>query len=72
MTVNGDEVVFAEGIYTDDGIRDLDFSGKLITILSKNGPNQAPQAVFSIKRKKIMKRAQDMRKFGVYKVRPFL
>ena len=36
------------------------------------GPDEAPQAVFSSQRKKISKRAQDRRKCGVSKVRPYL
>ncbi|MEE9128819.1 MAG: right-handed parallel beta-helix repeat-containing protein [Phycisphaerales bacterium] len=37
--VNGDEVVVADGIYTGDGNRDIDFNGKLITVRSANGPD---------------------------------
>ena len=37
--MNGDEVVVADGIYTGDGNRDLDFGGKLITVRSANGPD---------------------------------
>jgi hypothetical protein len=35
--VNGDEVVVADGTYTADGNRDLDFGGKEITVRSENG-----------------------------------
>jgi parallel beta-helix repeat protein/predicted outer membrane repeat protein len=34
----GDTVLVAEGIYTGDGNRDIDFSGKAIVVMSKNGP----------------------------------
>jgi hypothetical protein len=36
--VNGDEVVLADGTYTGDGNRDIDFLGKAITVRSENGP----------------------------------
>ena len=36
--VDGDEVVVADGTYTGDGNRDMDFSGKAITVRSENGP----------------------------------
>lgn len=36
---NGDTVVVAYGTYTGDGNRDIDFSGKSITVCSENGPN---------------------------------
>ena len=35
--VNGDEVIVADGIYTGEGNRDIDFGGKLITVRSENG-----------------------------------
>ena len=36
--VDGDEVVVADGVYTGNGNRDLDFKGKAITVRSENGP----------------------------------
>jgi parallel beta-helix repeat protein/predicted outer membrane repeat protein len=36
--VDGDEVVIADGTYTGDGNRDIDFLGKAITVRSENGP----------------------------------
>ncbi len=35
----GDEVIVADGTYTGDGNRDLDFGGKAITVQSENGPD---------------------------------
>ena len=35
--VDGDEVVVADGIYTGEGNRDLDFGGRLITVRSESG-----------------------------------
>ena len=35
---NGDWVIVANGIYTGDGNRDIDFKGKAITVRSQNGP----------------------------------
>ena len=35
--VGGDEVVVADGTYTGDGNRDIDFLGKAITVRSENG-----------------------------------
>ena len=35
---NGDWVIVADGIYTGDGNRDIDFRGKAITVCSQNGP----------------------------------
>ncbi len=35
---NGDTVLVADGIYTGDGNRDIDFHGKAITVKSENGP----------------------------------
>lgn len=35
---DGDTVVIADGIYTGNGNRDIDFLGKAITVSSKNGP----------------------------------
>ena len=37
--VNGDEVIVADGVYTGDGNRDINFAGKLITVRSENGPD---------------------------------
>ncbi|MHC4343407.1 MAG: LamG-like jellyroll fold domain-containing protein [Planctomycetota bacterium] len=34
----GDTVLIADGIYTGDGNRDIDFKGKAITVRSENGP----------------------------------
>ncbi|MCH8823854.1 MAG: hypothetical protein IH984_10140 [Planctomycetes bacterium] len=36
--INGDEVVVADGIYAGAENRNLDFTGKLITVRSENGP----------------------------------
>jgi hypothetical protein len=36
--VEGDVIVIADGIYTGDGNRDIDFLGKAITVRSENGP----------------------------------
>ena len=36
-SVNGDEVVVADGTYTGIGNRDIDFKGKAITVRSQNG-----------------------------------
>ena len=35
---DGDAVVVADGTYTGDGNRDIDFHGKAITVKSQNGP----------------------------------
>jgi hypothetical protein len=35
---NGDTVLVADGIYTGNGNRDIDFLGKAITVKSENGP----------------------------------
>jgi hypothetical protein len=35
---DGDVVLIADGIYTGDGNRDIDFKGKAITVRSQNGP----------------------------------
>jgi len=35
---DGDTVMVADGIYTGDGNRDIDFNGKAITVSSENGP----------------------------------
>jgi parallel beta-helix repeat protein len=35
---DGDTVIVADGIYTGDGNRDIDFKGKAITVRSENGP----------------------------------
>ncbi len=39
-SVDGDEVVVADGVYTGPGNRDVDFAGKLITVRSANGPQK--------------------------------
>ncbi|MDH4203561.1 MAG: DUF5123 domain-containing protein [Phycisphaerae bacterium] len=36
--VNGDTVLVADGVYTGDGNRDINFLGKAITVKSQNGP----------------------------------
>mgnify|MGYP000942777456 CR=1 FL=1 len=36
--VDGDTVLVADGTYTGDGNRDIDFEGKAITVASENGP----------------------------------
>ena len=36
---DGDIVLVADGIYTGDGNRDIDFGGKAITVKSENGPD---------------------------------
>jgi len=36
--VDGDTVLVAEGTYKGDGNRDIDFTGKALTLLSENGP----------------------------------
>ncbi|MDH4241776.1 MAG: hypothetical protein OEW48_19620, partial [Phycisphaerae bacterium] len=35
---DGDTIIVADGIYTGDGNRDIDFLGKAITLRSENGP----------------------------------
>jgi len=35
---DGDTVLVADGTYTGDGNRDIDFHGKAITVKSQNGP----------------------------------
>lgn len=37
---NGDTVLVADGTYTGDGNRDLDFNGKSLTVTSQNGPTK--------------------------------
>ena len=37
--VDGDTVLVADGIYTGDGNRDIDFLGKAIVVMSENGPD---------------------------------
>lgn len=37
-SVDGDEVVIADGVYTGEGNRNLDFGGRAITVRSENGP----------------------------------
>ena len=39
--VGGDTVLVADGTYTGDGNKNLDFNGKAITVISGNGPNNA-------------------------------
>jgi parallel beta-helix repeat protein len=36
---DGDTILVADGIYTGDGNRDIDFGGRAITVSSENGPN---------------------------------
>jgi parallel beta-helix repeat protein/predicted outer membrane repeat protein len=36
---DGDEVIVADGVYTGNGNRDIDFLGKAITVRSESGPN---------------------------------
>jgi parallel beta-helix repeat protein len=36
--VDGDTVLVADGTYTGDGNKNLDFNGKAITVISENGP----------------------------------
>jgi hypothetical protein len=40
MAADGDTVLVADGIYTGEGNRDIDFKGKAITLTSENGPAQ--------------------------------
>jgi predicted outer membrane repeat protein len=37
--VDGDTVLVADGTYTGDGNRDIDFFGKAIVVMSENGPS---------------------------------
>jgi parallel beta-helix repeat protein len=37
---NGDTVLVADGTYTGDGNKDLDFKDKAITVISENGPSK--------------------------------
>jgi hypothetical protein len=37
--VDGDTVMVADGTYTGDGNRDIDFTGKAIVVMSENGPD---------------------------------
>ncbi len=37
--VDGDTVLVADGVYTGDGNRDIDFEGKAIVVMSENGPD---------------------------------
>ena len=37
---DGDTVLVADGIYTGDGNRDIDFKGKAITVCSASGPDK--------------------------------
>ena len=41
MADDGDTVLVADGTYTGDGNRDIDFSGKSIILISENGPEFA-------------------------------
>ena len=36
-TVDGDTILVADGIYTGEGNRDIDFGGKAVTVKSENG-----------------------------------
>ena len=36
--INGDTILVADGTYTGDGNRDIDFMGKAIVVMSENGP----------------------------------
>ena len=38
VAVDGDTVLVADGIYTGNGNRNIDFKGKAITVKSQNGP----------------------------------
>ena len=38
--VEGDTVLVADGTYTGDGNRDIDFGGKNIVLKSENGPDR--------------------------------
>jgi hypothetical protein len=38
VAADGDTVIVADGIYTGEGNRDIDFGGKPITVKSENGP----------------------------------
>ena len=38
-SVDGDVVLVADGSYTGDGNRDMDFMGRAITVRSENGPD---------------------------------
>lgn len=38
MSADGDTVLVADGTYTGEGNRDIDFAGKLIVVKSENGP----------------------------------
>ncbi|NVM56921.1 MAG: hypothetical protein HWN51_02210, partial [Desulfobacterales bacterium] len=38
VAVDGDTVLVADGTYTDEGNRDIDFRGKAIIVCSENGP----------------------------------
>ncbi len=38
--IHWDTVIVADGIYTGDGNRDIDFLGKVITVRSENGPEK--------------------------------
>ena len=37
VAVNGDTVLVADGVYTGDGNKNLNFGGKAITVTSENG-----------------------------------
>lgn len=38
-SVNGDTVLVADGTYTGDGNKNLDFGGRAIVLISENGPD---------------------------------
>jgi len=38
--MEGDTVLVADGLYTGDGNRDIDFGGKAIVVMSENGPEK--------------------------------
>jgi hypothetical protein len=38
VCVDGDTVLVADGTYTGDGNRDIDFTGKALVVMSENGP----------------------------------
>lgn len=38
VSIDGDTVLVADGTYTGDGNRNIDFSGKAIVVMSENGP----------------------------------
>ena len=38
--IDGDEIVIADGVYTGEGNREIDYRGKAITLRSENGPEK--------------------------------